>query len=255
MNFDVKYFLELVLTPPPSLLHAVWITVSVTIVSMIVGIVMGLALALFGLSRYGALRGLNQAYVWFFRGTPILVQMFLIYYGLPALAGVDLFPSTLNTPFFSISGAILAGIAAFSLHEAAYMSEITRAGISSIDRGQSEAAKALGMSPALAMRRIILPQAIRIIVPPLGNQCNIMFKTTAFLSIIAVPELVHFADSLRAATFKTFEPYAVISIYYLLLTGAWTLLQQWIERQLSWSPRTAARKPDTKATNLLQMDT
>ncbi|MCE6078323.1 ABC transporter permease subunit [Agrobacterium vitis] len=254
MNFDSQYFLELILTPPRSLLYAVWITVSVTFVSMIVGIVVGLALALLGISRNRTLRGFNGVYVWFFRGTPVLVQMFLIYYGLPALAGFDLFPSTLNTPLFSISGAILAGIAAFSLHEAAYMSEITRAGISSIDRGQSEAAQALGMSPALAMRRIILPQAIRIIVPPLGNQCNIMFKTTAFLSIIAVPELVHFADSLRAVTFKTFEPYAVISIYYLLLTGLWTLFQQWVERKLSWSPRTAAQTTDIRSATLFEME-
>lgn len=254
MNFDLQYFLDLVFTPPPSLLYAVWITVSVTIASMIVGIGVGLLLALSGISRHGTLRGLNWLYVWFFRGTPILVQMFLIYFGLPALIGVDLFPSTLNTPLFSISGSILAGIFAFSLHEAAYMSEITRAGIHSVDRGQNEAAQALGMTPALAMRRIILPQALRIIVPPLGNQCNMMFKTTAFLSVIAVPELVHVADSLRAATFKTFEPYAAISVYYLLLTGGWTLLQQWIEKRLSWNSRASAREPVAGSASLAEME-
>nr|WP_261454222.1 amino acid ABC transporter permease [Agrobacterium fabrum]UVY99745.1 amino acid ABC transporter permease [Agrobacterium fabrum] len=135
------------------------------------------------------------------------------------------------------------------------MSEITRAGIRSVDNGQSEAAKALGMMPSMAMRRIILPQALRIILPSLGNQCNMMFKTTAFLSVIAVPELVHVADSMRSQNFKTFEAYAAISVYYLVLTGVWTGLQQWIENRLSWSPRTAARRPDAKAANLLQMDT
>ncbi|WP_412065951.1 amino acid ABC transporter permease [Rhizobium sp. SYY.PMSO] len=255
MIFDVRYFLELVFEPSTAMLYAVWITVSVTISSMIVGIGVGLLLALLGISRYGALRGFNWLYVWFFRGTPILVQLFLIYYGLPALAGVDLFPSTLNVLSLSISGSILAGIIAFSLHEAAFMSEITRAGISSVDRGQHEAAQALGMSPALAMRRIILPQALRIIVPPLGNQCNMMFKTTAFLSLIAVPELVHVADSLRAINFKTFEAYAAISVYYLALTGIWTLLQQTIERRLSWSPRSTAKPLKAKAaTTFLQMD-
>ncbi|AQS65529.1 MULTISPECIES: amino acid ABC transporter permease [Rhizobium/Agrobacterium group] len=255
MNFDLHYFLELVFSPPPQLIYAVWLTVSVTLTSMAVGIIAGLFLALFGLSLYGALRGFNWLYVWFFRGTPILVQLFLIYFGLPYLIGVDIFPSTITTPAFSISGAIVAGIFAFSLHEAAYMSEITRAGIRSVEKGQSEAAQALGMLPSLAMRRIILPQALRIILPSLGNQCNMMFKTTAFLSVIAVPELVHVADSLRSQNFKTFEVYAAISVYYLVLTGVWTVLQQWIENRLSWSPRTAAREPESNAPNLLQMET
>ncbi|PTB17283.1 amino acid ABC transporter permease [Trinickia symbiotica] len=254
MNFDLHYFLELVFVPPPQLLYAVWVTVSVTLTSMAVGTGVGLMLALFGTSRLGAFRGFNRFYVWFFRGTPVLVQMFLVYFGLPSLFGVDLFPSTVHTPIFSISGSIVAGILAFSMHEAAHMSEITRAGIRSIDKGQNEAAQALGMSPALAMRRIILPQAFRTILPSLGNQCNLMFKTTAFLSVIAVPELVHVADSLRSGNFKTFEAYGAISIYYLLLSGTWMLLQRWVESRLSWSPRAVTQKLDDKTTTLLQME-
>ncbi|MEX3963672.1 amino acid ABC transporter permease [Paraburkholderia sp. EG286B] len=254
MNFDLHYFLELVFTPPPQLLYAVWITVSVTLTSMTVGTVVGLLLALFGCSRLGSLKGLNRFYVWFFRGTPVLVQMFLIYFGLPSLFGVDLFPSTIHTLVFSISGSIVAGILAFSLHEAAHMSEITRAGIRSIDKGQREAALALGMSGSLAMRRVILPQAIRTIIPSLGNQCNLMFKTTAFLSVIAVPELVHVADNLRSSNFKTFEAYAAISVYYLLLSAAWMFFQRWIEKRLSWSARTVKQKLDDKTATLLQME-
>nr|WP_261454221.1 ABC transporter permease subunit [Agrobacterium fabrum]UVY99744.1 amino acid ABC transporter permease [Agrobacterium fabrum] len=100
MNFDFNYFLELVFSPPSQLLYAVWIAVSVTLTSMIAGVVAGLFLALFGLSRFGVLRGFNWLYVWFFRGTPILVQLFLIYFGLPYLIGVDIFPSTISTPVF-----------------------------------------------------------------------------------------------------------------------------------------------------------
>lgn len=254
MNFDLHYFLDLVFSPPPQLLYAVWITISVTLTSMTVGVLIGLVLALFGNSRLGALKGLNRFYVWFFRGTPVLVQMFLIYFGLPSLFGVDLFPSTIHTLQFSISGSIVAGILAFSLHEAAYMSEITRAGIRSVDQGQKEAAQALGMSGALAMRRIILPQAFRTILPSLGNQCNLMFKTTAFLSVIAVPELVHVADSLRSGNFKTFEAYGAISVYYLLLSGAWMVFQRWVENRLSLSQCTSAKMLDTKTAALSGME-
>lgn len=254
MNFDTHYFLELVFAPPPPLLYAVWLTISITIVSMILGMVTGFFLALLGMSRVGPLRGVNRFYVWFFRGTPVLVQLFLIYFGLPSLFGIDLFPSQVDTPLFSISGSILAGILAFSLHEAAYVSEITRAGIRSIDVGQREAALALGMTGALAMRRVILPQALRTVLPALGNQCNLMFKTTAFLSVIAVPELVHTADSLRSANFKTFEAYAAISVYYLVLSGAWMLLQRWVEKRLSWDSRVAQRRAGRAAGPLVQLE-
>ncbi|MGO4706805.1 amino acid ABC transporter permease [Microvirga sp. 2MCAF38] len=210
------------------------ITVSTTIVSMVIGIGLGTLLAVAGLSRRRSMRMLNGGYVAFFRGTPVLVQIMLVYFGLPYLfGGWDMFPPDIRIlGIFNLSGAILAGVITFALHEAAYMSEITRAGIDSVDPGQSEAAKSLGMEPALAMRRIILPQAIPVIIPPLGNQCNAMFKTTSLLSVIAVPELFLFADSLHAATYRTFEVYLAIAVYYLLLTLAWTLIQYVIEWRL-----------------------
>ncbi|MGO4706794.1 amino acid ABC transporter permease [Microvirga sp. 2MCAF38] len=233
MQFDLNYFLAFVFTPPSSLLIGLVITVVVTIASMVLGIVLGLLLAIGGLSRYHTLRGLNQCYLVFFRGTPTLVQLMLVYFGLPALfGGADLFPPHIPILGFSLNGALLAGSIAFGLHEAAYMSEITRSGILAIDRGQAEAAKALGMTPALSMRRIILPQAVRIMVPPLGNQFNAMLKTTSLLSVIAVPEMFHVAESVQAATFKTFEVYLGVSLYYLALTSLWGVLQRAIERRV-----------------------
>lgn len=245
MQFDLGFFLKLVFTPPPALVWGLSITVSATIVSMLLGIALGMLLAVAGLSRHAPLRWLNQLYIGFFRGTPILVQLMLIYFGIPyLLGGLDLFPPKIPLIFgATMPGALLAGIVTFSLHEAAYMSEIARAGILSIDSGQTEAAKSLGMTPFLTLRRIILPQAIRVIVPPLGNQCNAMFKTTSLLSVIAVPEMFLIADSIHAATYRTFEVYLGVSVYYLALTGIWTLIQRAIEARISagFAPTVAGR--------------
>jgi polar amino acid transport system permease protein len=234
LRFDFAFFFDILFRPPPGLLHGLSITVLTTIIAMILGIGLGTLLAIASLSRRWSLRLLSGSYVTFFRGTPVLVQIVLVYFGLPYLfGGWDMFPPSI--PIFGVinlSGALLAGIIAFALHEAAYMCEIARAGIESVDPGQTEAAKALGMEPGLAMRRIILPQAARVIIPPLGNQCNAMFKTTSLLSVIAVPEMFLFADSLHAATYRTFEVYLAVAVYYLLLTFAWTFIQYAIERRL-----------------------
>lgn len=252
MAFNLPFFLEFVFTPPGALLRGLWITVYVTIVSMILGVGLGMLLAVGGLSRFRLFRVLNQAYIAFFRGTPMLLQIMLIYFGAPVLfGGVDLFPPNIIVfGFLNLSGAVLAGIITFALHEAAAMSEITRAGILSIDPGQAEAAKAIGMKPNQVMRSIILPQAIRVIVPPLGNQCNAMFKTTSLLSVIAVPELFLVADSIHAATYRTFEVYLGVSVYYLALTGIWTLIQNYVERRISRGFASPARKARRKLARL-----
>jgi polar amino acid transport system permease protein len=230
VQFDLDYFLAFVFSPPRSLLIGLVITVAVTIASMALGIVLGALLAIGGLSRFRTLRWFNQVYLAFFRGTPTLVQLMLIYFGLPSLfGGADLFPPGIPIFGLSLNGALFAGVIAFGLHEAAYMSEITRAGILAVDAGQTEAAKALGMTPGLAMRRIVLPQAVRTIVPPLGNQFNAMLKTTSLLSVIAVPEMFHVAEQIQSATYKTFEVYLGVSVYYLGLTSLWSLVQRLIE--------------------------
>jgi polar amino acid transport system permease protein len=243
VRFDLTFFLAFVFNPPRALLHGLWITVIATVLAMALGVALGILLAIAGLGRSRLLRWVNQAYITFFRGTPILVQLMLIYFGLPYLLGVDLFPPVIAVGSVPISGAIVAGVVAFGLHEGAYMSEITRAGITSINPGQAEAAAALGMWPRLTMRKVILPQAIRVIVPPLGNQINAMFKTTSLLSVIAVPELFHVADAIHAATYRTFEVYLGVSVYYLALTAIWTLLQRWIEARLKIEFRA---EPSTK---------
>lgn len=252
MAFNLPFFLDFVFTPPGALLRGLWITVYVTIVSMLLGVVFGMLLAVGGLSRFRAFRMLNQAYIAFFRGTPMLLQIMLIYFGAPVLfGGIDLFPPNIIVfGVINLSGAVLAGIITFALHEAAAMSEITRAGILSIDPGQTEAAKAIGMKPNQVMRYIVLPQAVRVIVPPLGNQCNAMFKTTSLLSVIAVPELFLVADSIHAATYRTFEVYLGVSVYYLALTGIWTLIQNYVEHRISRGFAPPARKARRKLARL-----
>jgi len=234
MNFDVGYFLSFVFHPPAALLRGLLTTVLTTFVSMGIGVVIGVILSIFSLSPWRAFRWFNSAYIFVFRGTPLLVQVIIIYFGLPELVNIDLFPQTVHLfGFISLGGAIVAGVTAFALNEAAYISEISRASISSVDRGQWEAAKALGMTPGLVMQRVILPQAIRIMLPPLGNQINGMFKATSLLYLIAVPEMLFVADAVQSVNYKTLEVYLGVSVYYLALTTAWAAVQRQLESRYS----------------------
>jgi polar amino acid transport system permease protein len=164
------------------------------------------------------------------------VQIFFVYFGANLLFGVDLFPRTVGW-LGGLNGAVFAGIVALALNEAAYMREIIRAGIDAVDRGQMEAARSLGMVPRLAMRRIVLPQAARVIVPPLGNEFNNMMKTTSLLFFIGVYEIFADADAHYSTTFKPVEYFAAVAFWYLVLTGIWSVVQAQIERKLAVSDR------------------
>ena len=232
MNFDLGYFLNFVFPPTMALLGGLAITIYVSVLAQLLGVILGAFSALGGMARNPFIRGAAGLYVWFFRGTPVLIQIALLYYGLPALlGGFDPFPREIHLAFIDLRGAVLAGLLALGINEGAYMSEIVRAGITSIDPGQTEAAKSLGMTYRMTMMRIVLPQAMRVIIPPLGNEFNNMLKTTSLLSIIAVQELFRIADASRAATFHQLEPYLGVAIYYLLLTTIWGFFQARIERK------------------------
>ncbi len=185
------------------------------------------------MSRLWPPRLLSGFYVLVFRGTPIIVQIFFVYFGTNLLFGFTLIPNTLHLGLFDLDGAVFAGIVALALNEGAYMREIIRAGIDSIDKGQMEAARSLGMTPGLAMRRIILPQAARVIVPPLGNEFNAMIKTTSLLAFIGVYEVFQDADVHYSNTFRPVEYFLTVACWYLLLTSIWTLIQAQIERKLA----------------------
>jgi len=233
-NYDWDIFFQSIFAPDGLIIRGVLLTVSIAVVSQVVGVLLGTFAALARMSRVLPLRLIGGFYVWFFRGTPLLVQIAFIYFGL-GVTGIYRWPDFIvpGTDFV-IEGAWQAGIFALGMNEGAYMSEIVRAGILSIDRGQMEAAKSLGMTYGLAMRRIVLPQAARVIVPPLGNEFNNMLKTTSLLVVISVPELyVIFSqkNGSGSTSFHPFELFLAAAVWYLLLTTIWGFIQAAIERR------------------------
>jgi polar amino acid transport system permease protein len=222
--------------PDQVFFEALWRTIYIAVAAQFLGVLLGLALALMRTSRLWPLRLLSGLYVLLFRGTPVILQIFFIYFGANLLFGFDLFPREVGW-LGGFSGAIFAGVIALALNEAAYMREIIRSGIDAVDRGQMEAARSLGMVPRLAMRRIVLPQAARVIVPPLGNEFNNMMKTTSLLFFIGVYEIFADAEVHYSTSFKPVEYFAGVAFWYLVLTGAWSIVQAQIERKLAVSER------------------
>jgi len=214
----------------PLIRNGFTVTIVVSVVAQVFGVLLGLIAALGKMSKFALPRWIAEAYIWYFRGTPLLVQLMLLFFGLGVTHIYD-FPA-LNLGFVTVSGAIQAGTLALAINEGAYMAEIVRAGIESIDPGQMEAAKSLGMTYGLAMRRIVLPQAAKVIVPPLGNEFNNMMKTTSLLVIISAPELFYAFSQINARLFKPFELFIALSFYYLFLTTVWSFIQARIEASL-----------------------
>jgi polar amino acid transport system permease protein len=217
--------------------RALWTTVYIAVASQLLGVVLGLVAALMRTGRLAVLRVVSGFYVLLFRGTPLLVQIFFVYFGVNLLFGFTLIPTTLDFGIFRLDGAVFAGILALGLNEGAYMREIIRAGIDAIDRGQMEAARSLGMTYALAMRRIVLPQAARVIVPPLGNEFNAMLKNTSLVFSIGVYEMFSDAEIHYSTTCKPVEFFGAVALWYLVLTGVWSIIQAQIERKLAVSDR------------------
>jgi polar amino acid transport system permease protein len=235
--FDWGTFWDRIFRVDSAFASALFATIYIAVISQALGVVLGLVAALMRMSRVRVLQLLSGFYVWVFRGTPVIVQIFFVYFGVNILFGVTLIPNSLDLEVFTLGGAAFAGILALGFNEGAYMREIIRAGIDSVDKGQLEAARSLGMTQGLAMRRIVLPQAARVIVPPLGNEFNNMLKTTSLLFFIGVVELWGNAEIGYSQSFKPVEYFAAVALWYLLLTTIWTLIQSWIERRLAVSER------------------
>src|SRR5213595_2048725 len=223
--------------PDHAFVLALWRTVYMSVCAQVLGVVLGLIAALMRLSKFFPLRWLSGLYVLIFRGTPLIVQIFFVYFGANLLFGFTLIPNTVDFGLFVMDGAAFAGIIALGVNEGAYMREIIRAGIDAVDRGQMEAAKSLGMPYRMAMRRIVLPQAARVIVPPLGNEFNNMLKTTSLLAFIGVTELFQDAEIHYSQSFKPVEYFTAVAFWYLVLTTLWSFVQAWIERRLAASER------------------
>lgn len=205
-------------------------TILVSILAQAIGVIVGLFVALGKMSKLQAFRLPAELYIWYFRGTPLLVQMMLLFFGLGVTHIYDFPDIHLGTVI--ITGAIQAGTLALGINEGAYMAEIIRAGIEAIDPGQMEAAKSLGMTYGLAMQRIVLPQAAKVIVPPLGNEFNSMMKTTSLMEVISAGELFFGFTQVNARLFKPFELFIAASLYYLAMTTVWSFIQARIEAGL-----------------------
>jgi len=212
-GWNSEGFLEYLFNP--YLLQGALVTLGLTIAAIAGGLVLGGVLSLMRLSGQRVLAAFARFYIWVFRGTPLLVQLIIIYTGLPQL-GLKL----------SVLESALLGLI---LNEAAYLAEIIRGGILGVSAGQSSAARALGLNSAQTMMYVVLPQAIRIIIPALGNSVNGLLKTTSVTSVISMEELLRRTQILIQEKFLVLELFAVAALYYLLMTSVWDLVQRRIE--------------------------
>jgi polar amino acid transport system permease protein len=217
------------------ILHGVLATIWLTILSMVIGIVLGVLLAIMRQSPNPLVSGSSWLYIWFFRGTPLLVQL-LFWYNLASLfpvinLGVPFGPAIIHGNANAIVTTFAAAILGLGLNEGAYMAEIVRAGFLSVPDGQTEAAQSLGMSRLQIMRLVVLPQAMRVIVPPTGNETISMLKNTSLASVITYVELLYSAQEIYSVNFKTIPLLIVVSIWYLVLTSVLYVGQYFIERR------------------------
>lgn len=222
-----------------TVLQGVLLTVELAVLSQAIGIVLGVVLSAARLSKNPVLKTLAYGYVWIFRGTPLILQILFWYNGV-----LLVFPQiTMTIPFVDLTvfdvatsdilTVFVASLIALSLNQAAYMAEIVRGGISSIDRGQMEAAHALGLTSAETFRRILLPQATRVIIPPTGNQFLSMIKDTSLISVIAGGELLTSVRNIYSVNSLIFELLTVAACWYLVLTTVASIGQYFVERRLN----------------------
>ncbi|UWU24229.1 amino acid ABC transporter permease (plasmid) [Rhizobium sp. CB3171] len=231
-----RYFFD------PVVIGGLYVSLGLTVVAMIIGVVLGLLLAVARMSKDHLASSLASLFIWFFRGTPLLVQL-IFWYNLSTL-----FPTlSIGIPFFgptfvswdtnSVISPMTAAIAGLALNESAYMAEIIRGGLLSVDKGQFETAEAFGMTRARALRRIIIPQAMRSIVPPTGNQLISMIKATSLVSVIAMADLLYSVQSIYNRTFEVIPMLLVAVTWYLLITSVLNIGQSYVERYYSRGDR------------------
>ncbi|AEF86115.1 L-cystine transport system permease protein TcyL [Treponema primitia ZAS-2] len=205
----------------PPLLSGARVTIALTILSVSAGLVLSLFLALGKMSKNAITNKLCSAYVFFFRGTPLLMQLYFIYYGLPEI-----------TPYLTINNRFIAAFIAFALNSAAYCAEIIRAAIQSIDKGQFEASRALGLSYAQTMRLVIIPQSIRRLIPPVGNEFIMILKDASLVSIIALTDITKVTRSISSSS-ATALVYIPAMILYLIITAVFSFVFHKMEKKYS----------------------
>ncbi|MFI0963004.1 amino acid ABC transporter permease [Streptomyces sp. NPDC021080] len=213
----------------PGIVSGAWTTLYISVLAMVLGVTLGVVLAVMRLSSNPVTSTVSWFYIWIFRGTPVLVQLLLWY-------NISLVFPVLNLGFYKnemnqVMTPILTALLGLGLNEAAYMSEIVRAGIQSVDEGQTEASHALGMTQGKTLRRVVLPQAMRVIIPPTGNEFINMLKTSSLAYAVQLPEIIKKATDISSTSLAVVEMYFVACIWYLFLTTIFSIVQYYIERR------------------------
>lgn len=231
-----------------TVMEGLYITLSLTVVAMIIGVALGLILAIARMSQDRLASSLSNLFIWFFRGTPLLVQL-IFWYNLSTLfpkisLAIPFGPTLVSWNTNDLITPLTAAIVGLALNEAAYMAEIIRGGLLSVDKGQGETAAAFGMTRARALRRIIIPQAMRSIVPPTGNQLISMIKATSLVSVIAMADLLYSVQSIYNRTFEVIPMLLVAVVWYLLITSVLNVGQSAIERHYNRGERGDAVKDE-----------
>ncbi|SFA83839.1 amino acid ABC transporter permease [Clostridium frigidicarnis] len=211
--------LEFIKMSVPVLTQGAIVTIELTVLTLIFGTIIGIIGALFKTSKYKVLNLIASFYTWIIRGTPMLLQIFIIYFGLPSI-GIEM-------------EAMTAGVLALSINCGAYMTEIIRGGIQSVDKGQFEASKTLGLSYGQTMMHVIIPQTIRIILPSVGNEFITINKDTSIVSTITLVELMRSSQVIASSSFRAMETYLLAGVFYLAMTTVLTLLFSLIEKKVS----------------------
>ena len=210
----------------PLLLDGLKLTIGIALLAIALGMVIGFLSCIMGMSKNPVLRAISAVYVWLIRGTPMLVQAFFVFYAIPQLVKVMTGTAFTLTPF-------TAGAITLSLNAGAYISEIFRGGIQAVPKGQTEAARSLGLSSAKTMLRVVLPQAIRTMIPSIINQFIITLKDTSILSVIGFPELVNTAKNVVANTMSAFQVWTIVAVMYLVVITLLSRLAKKVERRLN----------------------
>ena len=205
----------------PRLLQGLWMTIELTLVSLLIAAVLGLLFGLLSVSRTTFLRGISRVYIDIIRGTPLIVQVFFIYFGIPSALNMRL-------------DAFIAGVIALSLNAGAYTAEIVRGEIQSIDKGQMEAARSLGLPYTMAMRRVVLPQAIKTMIPAIVNQCIITLKDSSLVSVIGLAELTQTGRLIIANNFESLKMWIIIGVMYFIPIMILSKVSSHIERKMSY---------------------
>ena len=232
----------------PDILAGLGRTLLLTALAMVIGLSIGTALAIMRLSRNAVFQTFSWGWIWFFRGVPPLVQL-IFWYNLALLfptigIGIPFGPQFVAWDTNQLITPFSAALLGLSFTESAYAAEMIRAGIQAVSRGQAEAAASLGMTGPQALRRIVLPQALRIVIPPIGNDTISMLKFTSLVSVLALPDLLYSAQMIYARTYQTIPLLLVATVWYLALSTLLTWVEHWIERRLSDG---TAKAPDRGA--------